>query len=209
MRASCCNPTPENHLRDKRYRRVLWAVLGINGAMFLIEVVAGLVAGSASLQADALDFLADAANYGLSLFVVGMALYYRAKAALAKGMTMGLFGVWVLATSIWHAAYGTVPEAVTMGVVGSAALLANAASFALLWAYRAGDSNMRSVWLCSRNDVIGNFAVLLAALGVFGTGTGWPDVIVASIMGGLALQGAWHVMRQASGELKRRSVEVT
>jgi Co/Zn/Cd efflux system component len=209
MRASCCNPMPENHLRDKRYRRVLWAVLGINGAMFLIEVVAGLVAGSASLQADALDFLADAANYGLSLFVVGMALYYRAKAALAKGMTMGLFGVWVLATSIWHAAYGTVPEAVTMGVVGSAALLANAASFALLWAYRAGDSNMRSVWLCSRNDVIGNFAVLLAALGVFGTGTGWPDVIVASVMGGLALQGAWHVMRQASGELKRRSVEVT
>jgi Co/Zn/Cd efflux system component len=201
MSANCCNLTPDNHLRDKRYRGVLWAVLGVNAAMFLIEVVAGLVAGSASLQADALDFFADAANYGLSLFVVGMALHYRAKAALAKGMTMGFFGVWVLATSIWHAAYGTVPEAVAMGVVGFAALLANAASFALLWAYRAGDSNMRSVWLCSRNDVIGNFAVLLAALGVFGTGTGWPDVIVASIMGGLALQGAWHVMRQASGEL--------
>jgi Co/Zn/Cd efflux system component len=201
MSGNCCNLTPENHLRDKRYRGVLWAALGINAAMFLIEVVAGLVAGSASLQADALDFFADAANYGLSLFVVGMALHYRAKAALAKGMTMGFFGVWVLATSIWHAAYGTVPEAVAMGVVGFAALLANAASFALLWAYRAGDSNMRSVWLCSRNDVIGNFAVLLAALGVFGTGTGWPDVIVASIMGGLALQGAWHVMRQASGEL--------
>ena len=202
MSGNCCNLTPENHLRDKRYRRVLWAALGINAAMFLIEVVAGLVAGSASLQADALDFLADAANYGLSLFVVGMALHYRAKAALAKGMTMGLFGVWVLATSIWHAGYGIVPEAVTMGVVGFAALLANAASFALLWAFRAGDSNMRLVWLCSRNDVIGNFAVPLAALGVFGTGTGWPDVIVASIMGGLALQSAWHVMRKASGELK-------
>jgi len=119
---------------------------------------------------------------------------------------MGLFGAWVLGTSLWHAAYGTVPEAMTMGVVGFAALLANAASFALLWAYRAGDSNMRSVWLCSRNDVIGNFAVLLAALGVFGTGTGWPDVIIASIMGILALQGSWHVVRQASGELNEARV---
>ena len=153
------------------------------------------------MQADALDFLADAANYGISLFVVGMALRYRASAALAKGMTMGLFGVWVLAISIWHAAYGRVPEAVTMGAVGLAALLANVVSFALLWVCRVGDSNMRSVWLCSRNDVIGNFAVLLAALGVFGTGTGWLDVIVAFIMGSLALQGAWHVIRQASGEL--------
>ena len=174
--------------------------------MFLIEIVAGLAAGSASLQADALDFLADAANYGISLFVVGMAIPCRASAALAKGMTMGLFGVWVLAIAVWHAAYGRVPEAVTMGAVGLAALLANSASFALLWAYRDGDSNMRSVWLCSRNDVIGNFAVLLAAVGVFGTGTGWPDVIVASVMGGLALQGAWFVIRQASGELSEAQI---
>jgi Co/Zn/Cd efflux system component len=206
MGANCCNHTPENQLRDRRYRRVLWAVLVINAAMFLIEIVAGLAAGSASLQADALDFLADTGNYGISLFVVGMALRYRATAALAKGMTMGIFGVWVLGTCVWHAIYGTVPEAVTMGVVGFIALAANAACFALLWTYRAGDSNMRSVWLCSRNDVIGNFAVLLAALGVFGTGTGWPDVIVASIMGGLALQGAWHVIRQASGELREAQI---
>jgi Co/Zn/Cd efflux system component len=206
MSANCCNDVLDDRLRDRRYRRVLWSVLVINAAMFLIEIVAGLAAGSASLQADALDFLADAANYGISLFVVGMALRYRAGAAIAKGMTMGLFGVWVLATSIWHAAYGRVPEAITMGAVGLAALLANAASFALLWVYRSGDSNMRSVWLCSRNDVIGNFAVLLAALGVFGTGTGWPDVIVASIMGSLALQGAWHVIRQASGELTEAQI---
>jgi len=206
MSASCCNHTPDDRLRDRRYRRVLWSVLVINAAMFLIEIVAGLAAGSASLQADAVDFLADAANYGISLFVVGMALRLRASAALAKGMTMGLFGVWVLATACWHSAYGRVPEAVTMGAVGLAALLANAASFALLWVYRSGDSSMRSVWLCSRNDVIGNFAVLLAAVGVFGTGTGWPDVIVASVMGGLSLQGAWHVIRQASGELREAQI---
>jgi len=169
--------------------------------MFFIEAVAGLAAGSASLQADALDFLADAANYGISLFVVGTAIHHRARAALAKGLTMGIFGLWVLATSAWHAAHGSLPAAAAMGAVGFVALLANAASFALLWAFRAGDSNMRSVWLCSRNDVIGNCAVLLAALGVFGTGTGWPDVAVASIMGALALQGAWHVVSQARHEL--------
>ena len=202
MSTTCCPPPPTQQLHDKRYRRVLWTVLAINAAMFLIEAIAGLTAGSASLQADALDFLADAANYGISLFVVGRAIHHRAQAALAKGLTMGLFGLWVLAATVWHAAHGSVPEAFTMGTVGFAALLANAASFALLWAYRSGDSNMRSVWLCSRNDVIGNCAVLLAALGVFGTGTGWPDVIVASIMGTLALQGAWHVVSQARRELR-------
>src|SRR3954465_2899632 len=117
MSANCCNHTPENRLLDRRYRRVLWAVFAINTAIFLIEIVAGLAARSASLQADALDFLADAANYGISLFVVGMALRYRASAALAKGATMGLFGVWVLVTSLWHVVYGTVPEAATMGAV--------------------------------------------------------------------------------------------
>ena len=201
MSTTCCPPPPAQQLHHKRYRRVLWTVLAINAAMFFIEAIAGLTAGSTSLQADALDFLADAANYGISLFVVGMALHHRARAALAKGLTMGLFGLWVLAASMWHAAHGSLPAAVTMGTVGFVALLANAASFALLWAYRAGDSNMRSVWLCSRNDVIGNCAVLLAALGVFGTGTGWPDIVVASIMGALALHGAWHVVWQASSEL--------
>jgi Co/Zn/Cd efflux system component len=203
MGANCCHRTPENHLRDQRYRRILWAVLAINAAMFLAEMIAGLAAASVSLQADALDFLADTGNYGVSLFVIGMALRYRANAALAKGMTMALFGVWVLAACLWHAAHGTLPDAVTMGAVGVVALLANAACFALLWRFRAGDSNMRSVWLCSRNDVIGNLTVLLAALGVFGTRSGWPDVIVASIMGGLALQAAWHVVRQASAELNQ------
>lgn len=204
--SSCCAHDhcsgPQEHEPDSRYRRVLWAVLGINAALFLIEIVAGLAAGSASLQADALDFLADAGNYGISLFVVGMPLRWRARAALAKGVTMGVFGLWVIGTVIWHAMHGTLPHAVTMGAVGFAALAANAACFGLLWAYRAGDSNMRSVWLCSRNDVIGNVAVLLAALGVFGTGTGWPDVVVAAVMAGLALQGSWLVIRHALSEAR-------
>lgn len=208
MSAHCCahgghSPTPpQGQPRDARYRRVLWAALAINAIMFLVEIAAGLAAGSVSLQADALDFLADAGNYGISLFVIGMALRYRAQAALAKGVTMGLFGLWVIGATIWHAISGTLPHAVTMGRVGFAALIANAAVLGMLWTYRSGDSNMRSVWLCSRNDVIGNMAVMLAALGVFGMGTGWPDIIVAAVMGLLALQGAWMVIRQAGGELR-------
>ena len=168
MSASCCGQAQDPHRGSESYRRVLWAVLAINTGMFGVEVVAGLAAGSASLQADALDFLGDAGNYIISLLVVVMALRYRAMAAFAKGSTMGLFGLWVIGVTAWHAWQGTVPEAFTMGAVGVAALLANAMSFALLWAYREGDSNMRSAWVCTRNDVLGNIAVLLAALGVFG-----------------------------------------
>ena len=174
--------------------------------MFLVEIGAGLAAGSASLQADALDFLGDTANYAISLFVVGMALRYRATAALLKGATMGLFGLWVLGVTAWHVWHGTIPQALTMGAVGFAALLANAASFGLLWAHRGGDANMRSAWICTRNDVLGNLGVLLAALGVFGTGTGWPDVIVAALMATLALQGALIVVRHSLAELRPRPV---
>jgi Co/Zn/Cd efflux system component len=205
---ACCtqdhgnNPEPP----DSRYRRVLWVALVVNGSMFLIEIIAGLMAASVSLQADALDFLGDVANYGISLFVIGMALRYRSKAALIKGATMGLFGLWVMGATGWSAFHGTVPHATTMGEVGLTALFANAVVFGLLWAYRKGDSNMRSAWLCSRNDVIGNLAVLLAAVGVFGTRTGWPDVIVAGIMAGLGLQGALQVIRHALEELRPVSV---
>ena len=207
MADCCCTPPPLNldpHRGNAAaYRRVLWAVLAINAVMFLVEIGAGLAAGSASLQADALDFLGDAENYAISLIVVGMALRYRATAALAKGATMGLFGVWVIGTVVWHAVHGTLPSAFTIGTVGFAALAANAASFGLLWAYRGGDANMRSAWICTRNDVLGNLAVLLAALGVFGTGTGWPDIIVAAIMATLALQGATLVVRQSLAELRQ------
>src|SRR5689334_453496 len=205
--ADCCCAPPPLDLNPHRgetaaRRRVLWAVLAINAGMFLVEIGAGLAAGSASLQADALDFLGDAANYAVSLLVVGMALRYRAMAALAKGATMAAFGLWVIGITVWNAVQGTLPLAFTMGAVGLTALAANAASFGLLWTYRGGDANMRSAWVCTRNDVLGNLAVLLAALGVFGTGAGWPDLIVATIMAGLALQGAWIVLRQAIVELR-------
>lgn len=203
MNENCCGGCTTSNRKDAAYRHVLWIVLLVNAAMFAVEIGAGLAAGSASLQADALDFLGDAANYAISLFVIGMALRYRASAALAKGVTMLAFGLWVIGTAIWHAVYGTLPHAFTMGTIGFAALIANALSFALLWAYRSGDANMRSAWICTRNDVVGNLAVLLAAVGVFGTGTGWPDVIVATIMAALAIQGAVVVIAQANSELRR------
>jgi Co/Zn/Cd efflux system component len=206
MADCCCEPPPlrlDPHRNNNRYRRVLWIVLAINATMFLVEIGAGLAAGSASLQADALDFLGDASNYAISLLVVGMELRYRASAALIKGATMGAFGLWVIGTVIWHSMHGTLPNAFTMGAVGIAALTANAASFGLLWAFREGDANMRSAWICTRNDVLGNLAVLFAAAGVFGTGTGWPDVIVATIMAGLALQGATTVIQRSLGELRK------
>jgi Co/Zn/Cd efflux system component len=206
MTAHCCEhhhqDTGDDPRRHAAYRRILWSVLAVNAIMFAVEIGAGLAAGSASLQADALDFLGDAANYAISLFVAGMAIHYRATAALAKGMTMALFGVWILVITAWHIFEGTLPNAITMGGVGLTALAANAASFWLLWRYRTGDANMRSAWICTRNDVLGNFAVLLAAAGVFGTRTGWPDVIVATIMAALALQGAATVIRQARSELQ-------
>jgi Co/Zn/Cd efflux system component len=215
MSADCCDHHHEDHHRaggdapgQAAFRRILWAVLAINATMFAVEVGAGLAAGSAALQADALDFLGDAANYAISLFVVGMALRYRATAALAKGATMAIFGMWVLAITAWHAFTGSLPHAATMGGVGVTALAANGASFWLLWRHRSGDANMRSAWICTRNDVLGNLAVLLAALGVFGTGTGWPDVIVAAIMAVLALQGATIVIRQARGELRSSATAV-
>jgi Co/Zn/Cd efflux system component len=203
MSASCCDHNDDPQRGNVAFRRVLWIVLAINAIMFLVEVGAGIAAGSASLQADALDFLGDTANYAISLAVVGLALRYRAAAALAKGTTMGVFGLWVIGTVVWHALHGTLPSAITMSAVGLMALVANAASFALLWAHRAGDANMRSAWVCTRNDVLGNLAVLVAALGVFGTHTGWPDIIVAAIMAGLALQGAVVVIRQAYTELNQ------
>jgi len=197
----CCHPPVVERGQSRAYRRVLWIVLGVNLAMFIVEMIAGLKSGSVSLQADSLDFLGDTANYGISLFVAGMALRNRAIAALGKGVTMGLFGMWVLASSVWKGFAGATPEATTMGVVGLVALTANALCFVFLSAYRSGDSNMRSAWLCSRNDLIGNCAVLASAIGVARTSSAWPDVLVAVIMAVLALQGAAVVVTQARAEL--------
>jgi Co/Zn/Cd efflux system component len=198
---ACCGPktSPGD---SPSYRRVLWIALIVNAAMFVIEVGAGLAAGSVALQADALDFLGDAANYGLSLFVLSMALVWRARAALVKGASMGLFGLWVIAAAAISAATGEVPSAPVMGAVGALALGANVGVAVLLYRYRNGDANMRSVWLCTRNDAIGNVAVMAAALGVFGTGTAWPDIAVAAIMASLASVASYQVVVSAMGELK-------
>lgn len=185
---------------SSRFRRVLWIALVINAGMFVAEIAAGMLAGSAALQADALDFFADAANYAISLAVLGMSLRWRAGAAWVKGASMGVFGLWVLGTVVWHILNGSLPHAPTMGIIGTLALVMNLICLVLLMAFRDGDANMRSVWICSRNDVVANVAVLLAALGVFGTGTGWPDFIVASLMATLALQGAVTIMRDAARE---------
>ena len=189
-----------------RYRRALWIALVVNAAMFVVEIVGGLKAGSLSLLADAVDFAGDAANYGLSLAVLSMGLMWRARAAFVKGATMAAFGVFVIAKTLWAAYAGMPPEAFTMGVIALLALAANAGVAALLYAFRDGDADMRSVWLCSRNDAIGNVAVLLAAVGVFGTGSRWPDLLVAAVIAGLAISAGRAVMRQARGELARNAV---
>ncbi len=182
---------------------MLWIALAVNLAMFAVEIASGLKGGSVSLLADSLDFLGDAANYGISLFVLGMGLAVRARASMLKALSMGAFGIGVLGCAAWHAASGVAPSAPTMGIVGMVALAANCGVALLLYAYREGDSNMRSVWLCTRNDALGNIAVLLAALGVFGTGAAWPDLIVAVWMATLAMTSAVRVLRQARTELDR------
>ena len=196
---SCPSDSTSNN--DPRWRRILWIALVVNAAMFVIEIGAGLASGSQALMADALDFLGDAANYAISLGVAGMALAWRARAALVKGWTLVAFGAFVLVSTVWAVWNGDPPQAEVMGMVGIAALIANAVVALLLFRYRSGDANMRSVWICSRNDVIGNAAVVLAAIGVFGTGTAWPDLIVAAVMAALGLGGGWQIIRQARGEL--------
>lgn len=205
MGASCCHHDHEpSHSPDPRYRRILWIALVINALMFVIEIIFSQRASSVSLLADSIDFLGDAANYGISIWVLAMSVQTRAKASLVKAASMGIFGVAVLAIAIWNAITGVVPDAPTMTLIGFLALVANVTVAFLLYAYRNGDSNMRSVWLCSRNDALGNIAVVLAAVGVFGTGTGWPDFIVAAIMATLALTSAWLVIKQASKELNQK-----
>jgi Co/Zn/Cd efflux system component len=202
MSAHCGHHHPESESAPPaRYRKILWIALAVNAAMFLIEVAVGVTAGSMSLLADSLDFLGDAANYGISLWVLGLALTVRARASMIKAWSMAAFGVWVIGSTLWHAIYGGVPDASSMGVVGGLALAANVGVAILLFRYRSGDSNMRSVWLCTRNDAMGNLAVLLAAAGVFGTGTAWPDLVVAAVMGILALTAAWQVIGHARSEL--------
>ena len=182
------------------YRRRLWAVIAINAVMFAVEMTAGHIAGSLALQADALDFFGDALTYGMTLAVLGMPARVRSTAALIKAASLVLMGLWVLGATIYRVFVLGVPQAEVMGVIGFLALIANIASVLLLVRYKDGDANVRSVWLCSRNDAIGNGAVMVAALGVWGTATGWPDLIVAAIMAGLFLVSAAQIMAQALRE---------
>ena len=202
MSASCCGPKPDPH-NSPMWRPVLWISLIINASMFAVELAAGAAADSHALKADALDFFGDSANYAISLMVAGMALHRRARAALFKGVTLALLGVYVLASTMAAALHGSSPEPETMGMIGVLALVANVAVALMLFRFRTGDANMRSVWICSRNDAIGNVAVVLAAAGVFGTGTAWPDLIVAAVLAALGLSGGWQIVRQARAELRQ------
>jgi Co/Zn/Cd efflux system component len=202
MAKDCCSTGCSTaRVPSPRFRHVLWVALGLNVTMFAVEVASGVKAGSISLLADAVDFAGDAANYAISLAVLSMGFAWRARAALVKGLSMAAFGLFVLEQAAWHALTGSPPEPITMGAVGLLALAVNASVAGMLYAFRDGDADMRSVWLCSRNDAIGNLAVMLAALGVLGTGGAWPDLAVAAIMGSLALSSGATVVGRARSEL--------
>ena len=200
--AGCCNSNAKFDGVSADYKRRLWLVIAINAVMFVVEMTAGHIAKSQALQADALDFLGDALTYGIPLAVIGASLKLRATAALFKGASLLLMGLWVMGSTVYRVFFVGVPEAEIMGVIGFLALLANLASVALLVRYKDGDANVRSVWLCSRNDAIGNVAVMFAALGVWGTATGWPDLIVAAIMATLFLSSAYQIVKQALAEYR-------
>ena len=184
------------------YRRALWAVIALNAVMFAVEITAGALAGSQALRADALDFLADALTYGASLWVIGRAARLRAQVALVKGLSLLTMGLWVFGSTLWLVFGPGLPRAEVMGVVGALALAANLASVLILMRYRDGDANVRSVWLCSRNDAVGNVAVMGAALLVGLTATPWPDLAVAAAMSGLFLSSAWQILARARAELR-------
>jgi Co/Zn/Cd efflux system component len=200
MAGGCCGGEETFDGASRGFRRALWVVIAINAAMFAVEMAAGAFAGSQALQADALDFLADSLTYGMSLYVIGMALKVRATAALIKGASLAAMGLFVLGTTAWQVLVLGVPNAPVMGAIAVLALLANLASVGILLKYRDGDSNVRSVWLCSRNDAIGNLAVLGAAGAVALTGSAWPDLLVAALLAGLFLRSAWQITVQALAE---------
>lgn len=195
--ACCCGGVPVFDGMSRRYKRILWTVIGINGAMFLTEMIAGQLAGSQALKADALDFLADTVTYGLSLAVIGASLRRRASAALLKGISLSAMALWVFGSTIYQTLVLGLPKAEVMGLIGVMALAANLTSVLLLLPYKDGDANVRSVWLCSRNDAIGNVIVMIAALAVWRTATAWPDIAVAAVMAGIFLTSSVQILRQA------------
>ena len=202
MDTDCCSHETRFEGLSPEYKRRLWLVITINASMFLVEMAAGALAGSQALQADALDFLGDATTYGISLAVIGAAVQIRARAAVLKALSLTAMALWVLGSTAYHVLILGIPRAEVMGAIGILALAANAASVVILMRYKDGDANVRSVWLCSRNDAIGNVAVMIAALAVWGTATKWPDLLVAAIMAGLFLNSSIQILRQSFREMR-------
>jgi len=205
--SSCCEAPKAFDGLSRAYKRTLWVVVAINAIMFGVEMTAGVVAQSQALKADALDFFADSATYAISLAVIGAPLAWRARAALCKGLSLAAMGLWVLGSTVYNLLILELPHAETMGIVGFLALAANLLSVCLLLRYRNGDANVRSVWLCSRNDAIGNVAVIVAASGVWATATAWPDLVVATAMASLFLWSSGRILQLSLGELRQARLD--
>lgn len=202
MGAHCCNHDNLNvSENNKNFKRVLWIALVLNFAMFIVEIVYGVLSHSLSLRADAIDFLGDGVNYFATLFVLNSHIATKAKVSIAKALFMLGFGLWVLIEAFMRFNSAELPDSFTMSWVGFLALFVNALVAFLLFKFRDGDSNMQSVWLCSRNDAVGNLAVILASAGVYWWGTQWPDLIVATFMALLALSASAQVIKAARNEL--------
>ena len=218
MSATCGSPTHSGHAHDTAhghetfdggnpsYRRALFIVIGLNAGMFAVEIVAGGAAESLALWADALDFAADAATYAISLWAIGRAADTRSRVALAKGYSLAVMALLVLGAAAWRVVVVPSPEPAVMGWVGFAALAVNVVSALLLYAWRDGDANVMSVWLCTRNDAIGNVAVMLAAAAIWLTATPWPDIVVAVGMASLFLTSSLRILRRSRRELASRVV---
>ena len=204
-----CSVATKDQSQNPVFRKALWIALLVNLTMFFVEIIASHIGDSMSLQADALDFFGDSANYAISLFVLGMALHLRARASVVKGLTMGLFGIWVIGAALYRVFVGSEPEPLIMGSIAVMALIANMSVAIMLYRFREGDSNMQSIWLCSRNDAIGNVAVLIAAVGVTASASRWPDLIVAMIIASLSLSAAYTVLKLAFQEMQVTSEEST
>lgn len=201
MGKDCCHPIDTDPSDSPGWRRVLWIALSLNFAMFWIELWSAWQSGSVSLQADSLDFLGDSFNYGVSLWVVNRALTTRARVSLLKGATMLGLGLWVLVQTVAKIRGQVLPEAPTMGSVGGLALLVNVSVAIMLFRFKDGDSNRQSIWLCTRNDAIGNLLVVLGAGAVFWFQAGWPDWVIGGVLAALGVQSGLHVIRIARTEL--------
>lgn len=200
MSGECCGSNAKFDGASAGFKRALWWVIAINAGMFVVEMLGGAWVGSQALKADALDFLADAVTYGLSLWVIGRSVRIRTNAAIAKGLSLLLMGAWVFGSSLYQVFILQVPVAPLMSLVGLLALIANVVSVLILMGYKDGDANVRSVWLCSRNDAIGNLAVIIAAGAVWYTQSAWPDLLVAIFMAGLFTRSAIQILKQAWAE---------